>query len=128
MNAIGAGVRWAVLGIGVNVNNRVEDFPSELREIATSFRIAGGAPLDRVAVAEDLLLRLETELDRLRQQGFGRVLEGWKNYFRMPGTRVRVGGPGVRRELEGKVVGVGEDAALLLETASGTERIRWPSL
>ena len=41
----------------------------------------------------------------------------------MAGTRVRVGGPGVQRELEGKVVGVGEDAALLLETANGTERI-----
>ena len=116
-------VRWAVLGISVNVNNRLEDFPSELREIATSFRIASGAPLDRVALAEDLLLRLEQQLDRLRQQGFAGVLEGWKNYFRMPGTRVRVGGPGVQRELEGKVLGVGEDAALLLETATGTERI-----
>ncbi len=116
-------VYWAILGIGVNVNTPAEEFPEELREIATSLRIAGGAPLDRIALAEDLLLRLEAEIERLRQHGFGRVLERWRNFFRMPGSRVRVGGPGVRREVEGTVVGVASDGALVLETDSGRERV-----
>ena len=41
----------------------------------------------------------------------------------MPGTRVRVGGPGIRHEVEGTVAGVAADGALLLETDSGLERI-----
>ena len=118
-----SGVAWAVLGIGVNVNTLGPDFPPELRRLATSFRIAGGQPLDRVAVGEDLLERLEEELERLRAHGFDRVLERWRNYFRMTGTRVRVGGPGLPREIEGTVVGVGAEGALLLDTERGPERI-----
>ncbi len=49
----------AVVGIGLNANLRREDFPPELREIATSLLIESGRawPLDRLAA--DLLARLE---------------------------------------------------------------------
>ena len=49
-----------VLGIGINVHQRPEDFPAELRERAISLASAG-YPLDRLA----LLARLTRELDRL---------------------------------------------------------------
>ena len=119
----GGRVRWAVLGIGVNVNPIEGEFPAELRALATSLRVAGGRCLDRVAFAEALLARLEREIDRLRQEGFARVLEGWKKYFRMRGARVRVGGPGVPEELEGVVEGVDSDGALLVRTAGSLERV-----
>jgi len=48
-----------VLGIGINVHQRPDDFPVELRERAVSLAIAG-RPLDRLA----LLARLTHELDR----------------------------------------------------------------
>src|SRR5512147_472545 len=35
-------VHWAVVGIGVNVNAAAEDFPAELRDVATSVRIERG--------------------------------------------------------------------------------------
>lgn len=116
-------VRWAVLGIGVNVNTARDGFPPELREVATSLRLARGARVDRAAFAEDLLERLERELDEYRGSGFGQVLDHWRKFFRMPGNRVRVGGPGVDREVEGRVEGVGADGALLLQTPDGVERV-----
>jgi BirA family biotin operon repressor/biotin-[acetyl-CoA-carboxylase] ligase len=118
-----SGVHWAVLGIGLNVNATLEDFPPELHEIATSLRMAGGRELDRVEVAEELLGRLEAGLDLLAGSGFEQVLDRWRNFFRMRGDRVRVGGPGVPREIEGTVTGVGPDGALLLDTGAGTDRI-----
>jgi BirA family biotin operon repressor/biotin-[acetyl-CoA-carboxylase] ligase len=116
-------VHWAVLGIGLNVNTRLEEFPPELRELATSLSLAGGVDLDRVAVGEALLERLERELDALRAGRFGEVLDRWRNFFRMRGDRVRVGGPGSPREIEGIVTGVDAEGALLLDTAVGMERI-----
>ena len=41
------GQSFFVLGFGVNVNIVMEDFPSELREIATSVRIASARPKDQ---------------------------------------------------------------------------------
>ena len=118
----GSRVVSAVLGIGVNVNTREEDFPAELRSIATSLRIASGTAQDRGAFAGELLQRLETGIDGLRREGFAHVLDCWRSYFRMAGATVRIGGPGVRREFEGKVGGVAEDGALLLEVVREGKR------
>ena len=118
----GSRVVSAVLGIGVNVNTREEDFPAELRSIATSLRIASGAAQDRGAFAGELLQRLETGIDGLRREGFAHVLDCWRSYFRMAGATVRIGGPGVRREFEGTVGGVADDGALLLEVVREGER------
>ncbi len=116
-------VAWLVLGIGVNVNLEEADFPPELRGIATSLRIAAGAPQDRAGFAEALLERLETWLDRLRADGLGPVLDLYREYFRMRGSRVRVGGPGIAREIEGIADALAEDGALVVRTSAGLERV-----
>ena len=112
-----------VLGIGVNVNLAREDLPPELESIATSLQMERGSPLDRLGFAEALLARLEAGIDHFRERGFDDVLDSWLKYFRMRGSRVRIGGPGVTREIEGLVEGVDRDGALRLRTASGSERI-----
>lgn len=110
---------FAVLGVGVNVNLAAHELPAELAEIATSLAIAGGKPLDRVAFGEELLARLESELDDVRAGRFGAVLERFRKSFRMAGRRVRIGGPGLSREVVGTVHGVDEDGALLVEPEAG---------
>jgi BirA family biotin operon repressor/biotin-[acetyl-CoA-carboxylase] ligase len=116
-------VAWLVLGIGVNVNLAPEDFPPELVGLATSLAIAAGSPQDRVAFAGALLERLELWLDRLRAQGLAPVLDLYRDYFRMRGSRVRVGGPGIAREIEGIADGLAEDGALVVRTPRGLERV-----
>lgn len=112
-----------VLGIGVNVNVPEDEFPADLRPIATSLLIAGGRPVDRVSFTETLLGQLEAGLERLRREGFARVLDRWKKYFRMQGERVRVGGPGVSEQVEGVVEGVDAEGALLVRSDRALERI-----
>ena len=119
----GERISGAVLGIGINVNNRPQEFPHELRETATSLYAAGGAELDRISVAESLLRQLEHWLDQLRAERFEDVLRAWRARFRWTGRRVRVGGPGVARPFEGRVIGIDAEGALLLETAAGAQRV-----
>ncbi len=57
---VGQGSKWdAVAGIGVNMNQAVEEFPEELRERAASLAMALGRPIDRPAFAVALLRELE---------------------------------------------------------------------
>lgn len=49
---------FAVVGIGLNVNHLLADFPATLQECATSLAMASGAQHDRHHVAELLLSRL----------------------------------------------------------------------
>ena len=117
-------MRFGVLGVGVNVNLESAELPDELREIATSLRIAGGKPLDRVAFGETLLGRLETEIDAVRAGAFAGVLERFRKSFTMAGKVVRVGGPGLAREVIGTVHGLDEEGALLVAPREGpVERI-----
>jgi BirA family biotin operon repressor/biotin-[acetyl-CoA-carboxylase] ligase len=115
----GGRVVFAVLGVGVNVNLRADEVPEELRAIATSLAIAGGKSLDRVGFAEQLLAQLEREIDLIRDDDFPAVLERFRKSFRMAGARVRIGGPGVAREVIGTVLGVDGEGALLLRPLDG---------
>jgi BirA family biotin operon repressor/biotin-[acetyl-CoA-carboxylase] ligase len=119
----GERVASAVLGVGVNVNTRPEEFPEELRSLATSLYAAGGREIDRAAFAERLLEGLERWIDRLRAGDFAGVLDAWRARLALLGARVRIAGPGVPRPREGIARGVDPAGALLLETEAGLERI-----
>ena len=118
----GGRVVFAVLGIGVNVNLAREELPEELRTIATSLFMAGGKTIDRIEFGERLLAQLERELDLLRGGEFGLVLDRFRKSFRMTGARVRIGGPGVAREVIGTVLGVDDEGALLLRPSDESGR------
>lgn len=107
-----------VLGIGINVHQRVEDFPPELRASATSCALAG-APVDRLA----LLARLTRELDRLeRPADRAAALDEWR-------TRSSLLGKPVSVKLEGRAAfiatatAIDDEGALIVHTPSGVERI-----
>src|SRR5205807_7020836 len=49
---------WAVIGVGLNVGTTAEELDAELRDSATSLRIATGGEVGREAVLEAMLERL----------------------------------------------------------------------
>jgi BirA family biotin operon repressor/biotin-[acetyl-CoA-carboxylase] ligase len=66
--------RWAAVGIGLNVGTAVDELEPELRERATSLRIATGAPVDRERALDALLDRLAShhiEHDRIETYSNG---------------------------------------------------------
>ena len=107
----------AILGIGLNVNCRAEDFPAELREIATALNVA-----DRPGLAAQLL----TELDRvyaLAADEFPALSAEWARRCTTLGKQiaVRMGD----RRVEGHAQALDEDGALLLRRDSGQIERVW---
>ena len=63
MNAEATRVRYVVVGIGLNVNQK--SFPADLQAIATSLRLATGTEYSRVELCSALLKSLDREYRRL---------------------------------------------------------------
>jgi BirA family biotin operon repressor/biotin-[acetyl-CoA-carboxylase] ligase len=114
-------VHWVVLGLGVNLNSRAEDFPEELRDQATSLCIERGQPVPRALFATALLARLEEWLDRHAEEGFAPVREAWRERSATLGREVRVESGG--QELTGVAEDIDETGALLVRVGRRRERV-----
>jgi BirA family biotin operon repressor/biotin-[acetyl-CoA-carboxylase] ligase len=114
-------VDWVVLGAGVNVNTRREDFPEEVRGEATSVLLERGQPAPRVLFAAACFTALESWLDRHAEEGFEVIREAWRERTVTLGREVAVKVDG--RELVGVAEDIDETGALLVRTPAGVERI-----
>jgi BirA family transcriptional regulator, biotin operon repressor / biotin---[acetyl-CoA-carboxylase] ligase len=111
---------YVVIGTGVNVGQRQDDFPEELREAATSVAIEGG----RADVAA-LLAAYLSGLKRRYEPG-GRamieVLPEYRGLCDTIGRRVRATTT-AGRQIDGEAVDVGDDGALVVSADGGVESV-----
>jgi BirA family biotin operon repressor/biotin-[acetyl-CoA-carboxylase] ligase len=114
-------VHWVVIGIGVNLNARAEDFPAELHDEATSVLIERGQPAPRALFVAALLTTLEHWLDRHDAEGFAPIREAWRERNVTLGQDVVVRTDG--REIAGRAEDLDESGALLVRTPAGLERV-----
>ena len=111
-------IREMVLGIGLNVNQGVEDFGPEVAGRATSVAIETGAVVDRTTLLAVILEGFERRYARLVGGRPSDLLREWESFSALPhGRPVVVESPGGR--LEGQVAGVDEEGALLLKLPDG---------
>lgn len=106
-----------VLGIGVNVRQSAQDL-GDLAATASSLAIEGH-DIDRLA----LLARITTQLDALAGSPDERrdALDEWRARSSVLGREVEV--RGAAGSVRGLAREIAEDGALVLETASGDQRI-----
>ncbi len=115
-------VKYAILGIGVDVNLNPADFPAELRKLATSLKAELGKPVLRPALAVAILRELDHDYDRIVGGRFPVVADEWEAHCITIGQNIviRTG----ERQIRGRAEALGEDGTLLLRTSYGhLERI-----
>lgn len=107
-----------VIGLGLNLAQRPEDFPPELRERASSLRLEGIDPLPTAETALHAVNERLTAAYLAFQNGDRDFLrDGLRARFLLRGARVRVAWPG--GGAEGTAVDVGSAGELILETTEG---------
>ncbi len=109
-----------IVGIGLNINNRAEDFPEELRGLATSAYIESGARIDRTELLLNLTAKLESAYRVFCESGFFPFYEQWKKYNYTLGRHIKVKLSGTI--VQGTAVDLDKDGSLLLEEGKGTIR------
>ena len=115
--------RFIVVGIGINVNYKEDDFSEPLRYPATSLALELDAPVRRQEVLLDLIHRFETEYDYFLENGFGAILSEYERASAILG-RHRTLQSG-KEEFSGKALGFTSEGALRLLTADGQEKVFW---
>lgn len=70
--------RYAVIGVGINVNHVLEDFPLELREQVTSLFIETGNEFDVNKLFQAVRLELIHQLQKFSDDGFQPLLTQWR--------------------------------------------------
>ncbi|HEY7495277.1 MAG TPA: biotin--[acetyl-CoA-carboxylase] ligase [Candidatus Tectomicrobia bacterium] len=106
-----------IIGIGINVNTSLAQFPHALQQRVTSLALAAGHPWSRHQLIVGLLMHLERLYDTFQQAGVAPILERWLHYGCIVGRRVRWSQ--AQEETTGTVRGLATDGALLVQLADG---------
>jgi BirA family biotin operon repressor/biotin-[acetyl-CoA-carboxylase] ligase len=109
----GLDLAFAVIGMGINVNQQADDFSPEVRSMATSLRLATGKEYRRA----DLLVALLHALAARLALPFEQTREAWAVSSLTLGQRVTL--TTLRGVKHGQAVGLDPAGALLLRGDSG---------
>jgi BirA family biotin operon repressor/biotin-[acetyl-CoA-carboxylase] ligase len=110
-------VKYIILGIGVDVNLKPADYPSELRQLATSLHIESGHEVDRAALATAILRELDKDYLRVSTGGFDELADEWEAQCTTLGQEVLIQ-MGMHK-LRGRAESLDSDGALLVRTHHG---------
>lgn len=110
-------VRHVIPGIGIDVNQDAQEFPPELRKIATSLKIESGETLSRPALATAVLRELDKDYSRVCAGKFSEVAGEWVEHCGTIGkdVTVQIGD----RKIRGRAESLDDDGSLILRTEHG---------
>ena len=106
-------VRFIVIGVGLNVNSSLKQLPPN----ATSLKQASGKNLSRVVLLQDIFQRIEYWYEILNKNGFGPVIDRWRQLTSTLGKKITIG------DVKGKAVDLDEHGGLIIQNEAG-QRIR----
>ena len=110
----------SILGIGINVNLTVDEFPPELRQTAVSLRIVRGERLDRSEIARDLIEHIDRLYEEGRARGPGALSARWRDRLEAMGRHVQI--QALDGDIEGRLVDADLTTGLRLAHPDGSTR------
>ena len=113
LNAETDEVKFAVVGIGINVNNEKKS----LLQGATSLKEHTNEEISRVELLKELLRVLEENYQLFEKKGSGVIADKWKQLSITLGKRVRINC--LSLQIEGEALDIDCDGALLVRNDSG---------
>ncbi|MCK9275781.1 MAG: biotin--[acetyl-CoA-carboxylase] ligase [Syntrophales bacterium] len=113
MKAKKEAIEYVIIGIGININMRSNEFMEEFRAGSTSLSAETGNEITRSEVAAKVFNSLDAWYQTYLSQGFDNVREKWLRYAGILGRHVEVKGKSTIER--GMVLGIDEEGALLLE-------------
>lgn len=121
MHAESGQIRYLVLGIGINVNQKNEDIPEHLRSTAASLKMICAHSIHRATLATAIIEALDADYQKLLCGDFPKLIHEWETRCETLGKIISVHFG--NRHIEGCAETIDADGALLVRTASG-QRIR----
>ena len=112
-------INYVVIGVGINVNQKV--FDEELKEKATSLMIETGAPVKRSALIAAVMKHFEINYALFMENGdLSGLQESYNEMLVNRGKEVRILEPG--NEYNAHAYGINETGELIVRTQKGEEK------
>lgn len=111
------GIEYIVTGIGLNVNNRIADFPEEFRGIATTMREEAGHSISRVEVLQEFLWQLERGYRQMISGGFGGILAKVRSLSLVIGRDIKI--DSVNGITTGRAIDIDNNGFLMVRDSEG---------
>ena len=110
-------VHYVVIGVGININQRRQDFPPEIKKTSTSLRAELKSEIRRVEFLQNFLKRFEKDYRRFCQSGLKSFRRRILALSSLLGKTVKLDLHGT--VVSGKAVDIDRHGNLVLETADG---------
>lgn len=107
-----------IIGIGINVNQKLEDYPEDLQSIATSLSIESGQQINRAALTRSVFHHLENLYKIYLEKGFFPIKLLWESYAISIGKTITA--RTLSGNIHGKALGITDDGVLKIEDTEGT--------
>ncbi|MFD1038665.1 biotin--[acetyl-CoA-carboxylase] ligase [Virgibacillus byunsanensis] len=104
-------IQYVVIGMGINVNQDVDEIPEDLRGKATSLQIESTNSWNITELIQHILVKFEDAYSKYIENGFSDVKVIWERYGYKIGEIVTI--KTMRESWKGKFLGIAEDGALL---------------
>jgi len=110
-------IQYVVIGIGMNINQTVDQLPDDIKKRATSLHIETGETWSVRKLIQHILVKFEQVYDDYMENGFAEVKEKWESYGFKLGEKIQI--KTFKEEWESEFLGVADDGALLTRTSKG---------
>ncbi|MEH7276011.1 biotin--[acetyl-CoA-carboxylase] ligase [Neobacillus vireti] len=110
-------INSVIIGIGINVNQTREDFPSDIEQIATSLLLEKGEKVSRADLIKGIFTNLEKLYLLYLEEGFQPIKLLWESYAISIGKKITA------RTLSHSIIGIAkgitDDGVLMIEDGHG---------
>lgn len=112
-------IQFVIIGIGINANVDLNDFPAGIKEKATSLKDELNESINRVNFVQKLLYEFEQQYIKFKTQKFSNILREWITLSDTIGKEVAIMTPS--KIVEGKVIGITNTGAISVKTKEGNK-------
>lgn len=106
-------INYLIVGVGININQSVDDFDDEIKDIATSVRIIKGETINRAELVGRFLSQFEKEYLEYSENLLLNSLNRLLKYSSLIGQTTSVSSG--KKTITGKAVDINPDGALVIE-------------
>ena len=115
--------RVDLIGLGLNVNVELKQFPTALQKRVTSLSSIAGLQFDLTSVLVEIAHALHQKLSRRDEPPFSEMLREYDRHHALVGRRIIITPGADEPPLEGTCVGLDKSGRLLLRTRAGIARV-----
>lgn len=121
MNAEEERIHYVVIGVGVNVNMKEEDFPDNLRMPAASLMECKGGRVDRSDLLCALLESMDSNFEALKNEGVMSIIPKWRKLCGTLNKKIKIVLPG--DVITGVAEDVTQEGGLVITIEEGLTRV-----